>query len=217
MNIEVRSEHKTASPEIQARIARTGGWNRLGEPNFRLVWGWSRLSLFGGKWEEWPLDDRGQVKSMAPIRVIYSYRWLPKYEPWFAWHVERWIPPEHFGTPASWYAATRSVEDGRTFYDLGPFPRRGEYEQCFPVIDPKNPKIPIELTPSLVDYIVAAIEFSRRVVHRDKAKALEALRRRESRREADWDQYADSVLDDAAPAFGGRPTSFPDPRPQPQP
>lgn len=212
MRIDIRTEHKFAPPAVEARIARAGGWNRLGQPNFRVVWGWSRPSLFGGKWEEWDLDASGRVRSTTAVQVSYGYRWLPKYEPWFCWHLERWMPPEHFGTPASWYARYRTVEDGREFYELGPYPHRGEYEHCFPILDRHKPDLPIELTPSLIDYVVAAIEYSRQVVGKDPVKNLEALRAREARKERDWEAYADAVLDDAAPAFHGQPTSFPQPK-----
>jgi hypothetical protein len=216
VRIEIRTEQKTAPAAVQQRLARAGGLNRFGEPMFRVVWGWSRLSLFGGKWEAWDLDKAGRVVGTMPFSVTYEYRRLPKYEPWFCWHVEKWMPPEHFGTREAWYRKHWTVEDGRGFLELGPYPHRGEYEQCFPVIDPSNPKIPVVLTPTLVEHLVHAIRYSQQLVAKDPVKSLEAIQRREAAKARDWDTYADALLDDAPEAFHGEPfVSFAGAEPNP--
>ena len=38
--------------EAARALALAGGRNRFGEPNYRAVWGWSRLDWIGGKWED---------------------------------------------------------------------------------------------------------------------------------------------------------------------
>src|SRR3989442_3070001 len=44
----LRETHET--PEsVRRRLRLAGGINRYGEPNYRAVWGWSRLTWIGGK------------------------------------------------------------------------------------------------------------------------------------------------------------------------
>lgn len=194
--IEVLTQNRVCPPAIQQRIARAGGFNMFGQPYFRCVWGWSRLTWIGGKWEEW---ENGTLKS-----VHYEYRQVPKYDPFFRWHIEKWMPAEFFGSPRHWYESTREVVDGRTFYELGPYPEKGEYEHCFTLQEPNTGNY-VDLSPSVVDRIVQAVERSRYLVAKDKALSLEILRERQRKIEEEWEKYADDVLDDAMPSFGFRP------------
>src|SRR5208282_4975112 len=50
--IRVLRETHDASAEVQQRLEHAGGYNVLGQPAFRVVWGWSRLSWIGGRWED---------------------------------------------------------------------------------------------------------------------------------------------------------------------
>ncbi len=121
----VRETHDT--PETVAhRLERAGGVNRFGEPNYRAVWGWSRLALawIGGKFED--RDEHG-----ALLRERVELRWEPKYPAVNRWHIERWLPPEVYGSPRAWYAQTIERENGISIPALGPYPSRGEYEHCF--------------------------------------------------------------------------------------
>ncbi len=191
--IEVLTQNRTCPPAIQQRIARAGGRHSNGLPWFRVVWGWSRLTWIGGKWEEW---ENGVFKYAA-----YEYRQVPKSDPFFRWQIEKLLPPEFFGSPSYWYESTLEVVDGRNFYELGPYPERGEYELCFPIQTPAGEFL--ELSPSIVDFVVHAVERSRYLVNRDKALSLEMLRRRQAQIEAEWEAFADAVLDDAALPFHG--------------
>ncbi len=116
----IRETHET--PEAVAReLVLAGGYNRFGEPNYRAVWGWSRLGWIGGKWEDH--DAEG-----ALVREVVELRQEPKYVPHDRWHIERWIAPEHYGSPQQWYAETIEIENGLRIPALGPYPSRGEYE-----------------------------------------------------------------------------------------
>ena len=172
---------------------RAGGVNRYGEPNFRVVWGWSRLTWIGGKWTD--TDAHGNV-----TREVVELREVPKYLPFDRWHIERWMPPESYGTPGQWYAHTIEREDGVSIPALGPYPRRGEYEHCFTLQGPRGEFAP--LSPSACEAIVRAVEFARAQptqFHRA------ALARREERRERDWEAHAGAIFSDASPAFHGAP------------
>ncbi len=58
-NISARRTHD-APADVARELALAGGCNRFGEPNYRAVWGWSRLDWIGGKWE-----DRDQTGACA--------------------------------------------------------------------------------------------------------------------------------------------------------
>jgi len=190
--IQVTRETHEAPTTICERIARAGGMNRFGEPNFRVVWGGSRLAWIGGRWVD--RDAHGNV-----IREAIELRQEPKYIPAERWHIERWMPPEAYGSPEGWLARTTEIEDGIRIPALGPYPSRGEYEHCFTLEDTRGEFLP--LSPAACDWIVRAVAWARRQPRRDSRQAIAA---REMRRERSWDRDADDVLDDAVPAFHGQ-------------
>jgi hypothetical protein len=189
--IRVLREVHDAPAAIQERVARAGGINRFGEPNFRVVWGGARLAWIGGRWTDH--DVHGNV-----LREAIELRRVPKYIPEDRWHIERWMPPESYGSPDEWRAQTTEVEDGIRIPALGPYPSRGEYEHCFTLQSISGDFLP--LTAAACDWIVRAIEWSRRQPRRANRNAISA---RESHRANDWERTADDMLDDAIPAFHG--------------
>ncbi len=191
--IHILRETHEAPASLQQRLARAGGLNRYGEPNFRVVWGWSRLTWIGGKWTD--TDAHGNV-----TREIIELREVPKYFPFDRWHIERWMPPETYGSPQQWYGQTIERNDGVSIPALGPYPRRGEYEHCFTLAGPRGEFVP--LSPSTCEAIARAVEFARAQPTRAHCAALA---RREMDREHSWDAHADAVFNDAAPAFHGAP------------
>jgi hypothetical protein len=191
--IQVTRETHEAPGSVQERVARAGGRSLYGEPNFRVVWGGSRLAWIGGRWTDH--DAHGNK-----LREAIELRRVPKYLPFDRWHIERWMPPESYGSPEQWCARTVEVEDGIRIPALGPYPSRGEYEHCFTLESAEGAFL--ALTPAACDWIVRAIEWARR---QPRAAGRAAIAEREARREVAWDRAADDVLDDAAPAFHGRP------------
>ena len=191
--IVITRETHEAPPEIQEHVARAGGLNRLGEPNFRIVWGGSRLSWIGGRWTD--RDESGNV-----IREVIELRRVPKYLPHDRWHIERWMPPETYGTPEQWYSQTVETEDGIRVPALGPFPKRGEYEHCFTLAGPRGEFL--QLTPTACAWIVRAIQWSLR---QGPIAGRAAHLDQQSRVEKEWDSNADAILDEAVPAFHGQP------------
>jgi hypothetical protein len=183
--IQVTREVHEAPTSVQERVSRAGGLNRLGEPNFRVVWGGSRLGWIGGRWVD--RDANGNV-----IREAVELRRVPKYIPYDRWHVERWMAPELYGSPDSWRAQTMEIEDGVAVPALGPYPSRGEYEHCFTLNGPHGEFMP--LTAAACDWIVRAVEWSRR---QPSQAGRFALRERADRRERGIDAATDDVLDEA--------------------
>lgn len=190
--IRVTRETHEAPASVCERVARAGGLNRFGEANFRVVWGGSRLAWIGGRWVD--RDAHGNV-----IREAIELRQEPKYVPVERWHMERWMPPESYGSPEEWFARTVEIEDGIRIAALGPYPSRGEYEHCFTLEGAGGEFLPLNC--AVCDWIVRAVEWSRRQTGRDGRQAIPA---REERRDRDWDRDADDVLDDAGRAFHGQ-------------
>jgi len=187
----VRERHET--PEsVARRLANAGGLNRYGEANYRVVWGWNRLGWIGGKFED--RDEHGEM-----VREVVELRREPKYAAVNRWHVERWVPPEAYGSPREWYAQTMERAQGRNVPALGPYPERGEYEHCF-TIQGLNGEF-VQLTPTIVEHVARAIEWSRRM---PKAKGRGRLYEREAREDRAYEAWANDVLDDGMPALHGQ-------------
>ncbi len=188
----VRETHDT--PESVAhRLAGAGGANRFSEPNYRAVWGWNRLAWIGGKFED--RDGHGVL-----LRERIELRLEPKYPAVSRWHIERWVPPETYGSPRSWYAQTVERENGISIPALGPYPSRGEYEHCFTIEGPHGEFI--RLTPTIAEHIARAIEWSRKLLRSAKKGQLYD---REGREERNYENWAYGLLDDAVPAFHKQP------------
>jgi len=191
--IRVLREMHDPPASLTERVGRAGGFNRFGEPSFRVVWGWSRLGWIGGKWCD--RDASGNI-----VREVIELRRVPKYLPHDRWHIERWLPPEAYGSRESWEQLSHEREDGIVVAALGPYPSRGEYEHCFTLAGPRGEFVPLDA--ATCDRVVRAIEWARRF---PKSAARRAIAAREERLERGWNGRADALLDDAMPAFHGQP------------
>jgi len=191
--IQVLRESKRAPEDVVERIRRAGGVNLYGRPNFRIVWGWSRLTWIGGRWTD--RDAHGNI-----VREAVELRRVPKYLPHDRWHLERWLPPAMYGPPEQWYEHTVEIENGLAIPALGPYPREGEYEHCLTLEGPRGEFLP--LSASAVEWLVRAIEFSRGIPAGVRRRA--ALDR-EAKKDTDYEAWAYDRLDDAVPAFHSQP------------
>ena len=181
--ITIIRETYDASAEVARELLLAGGMNRFGEANYRAVWGWSRLDWIGGKWEDHdPLTG-------TLLREVVELRREPKYLPHDRWHIERWMPPESYGSPEVWRTATAEFVNGRSVAALGPYPSRGDYEHCFTLARPGGEFV--QLTPAAARHVARAIEVSRGV---DSAKKKEALEDRARREEREYDSWAMDAL-----------------------
>ncbi|HVB35363.1 MAG TPA: hypothetical protein VNJ52_13465 [Patescibacteria group bacterium] len=190
--IQVLRETKQTPPEIERRVTLAGGRNRFGQPNFRVVWGWSRLGWIGGKWEDH--DSEGRL-----IREAFELREEPKYFPHERWHVERWLAPESYGSPQQWYRHTMETAGGEQVPALGPYPSLGDWEHCFTIQSPAGEFLP--LAPEICEQVVRRVEYSRA---QPRAAGMAALRRREEKREKDYEDFVDRILWDE-PRFHAQP------------
>jgi hypothetical protein len=195
--ITVVRETKRAPVDVADRVTRAGGRNLYGRPNFRVVWGWSRLTWIGGKWTD--RDAYGNV-----VREVVELRRVPKYLPHDRWHLERWLPPALYGPPEHWYAHTAEYADapsrGFGIPALGPYPREGEYEHCLTLEGPRGEFLP--LSAAAVEWLIRAIEFSRALPPGVRRRALLD---REAKKDTEFESWAYAMLDDAVPAFHAQP------------
>jgi hypothetical protein len=192
--IQVTRETHEPPENVALRLARAGGTNRFGEPNYRAIWGWNRLAWIGGKFA-----DRDPATGSL-LRELVELRQEPKYPAVNRWHIERWVPPEAYGSPRLWYAQTVEHENGVSIPALGPYPSRGEYEHCFTLETPRGEFL--QLTPTVAEHIARAIEFSR---HLARARKGQAIHERELREDRAYEAWAFDLLDDASPAFHKQP------------
>ncbi len=130
--IQVVRETHACPAEIQERLTRAGGVNEFGEPNFRLVWGWSRLSWIGG-W--WTTRDASGNEIGQRFEMRLEPRYLP---PWDRWILEAYRPATWFGSRWLWEMQTTEFayrasalngfhEHGPSLASCGPYPSRGDY------------------------------------------------------------------------------------------
>jgi hypothetical protein len=184
----VRETHE-APASIAERLQIAGGSNRYNEANYRVIWGWNRLTWIGGKFED--RDAEGEL-----VREVVELRQEPKYPQVNRWHVERWVPPEAYGSAKSWYGQTIERANGQSIPSLGPYPERGEYEHCFTVETAAGEFLP--LTCSIVEQVARAVEYSRSL---PKLKTRASLYEREARNEKSYDAWALEQLSQDMPRF----------------
>ncbi|HEY6206817.1 MAG TPA: hypothetical protein VIW21_11685 [Chthoniobacterales bacterium] len=192
----VRETHHT--PEhVARRLVIAGGENRFGEANYRAVWGWNRLAWIGGKFED--RDEHG-----ALLRERIELRREPKYPAVNRWHIERWVPPETYGSPREWYSQTTEHAGAQSVAALGPYPSRGDYEHCFTLETPDGEFV--QLTATIAEYLARAIECSRGAWRQlSRAESRAKLYEREARSDRAYSDWAYDLLDDAVPAFHKQP------------
>lgn len=177
-------------------LVRRYGTNPFGEPRYRLVWAPSRLERSGGEWTDW---EGGRA-----LRRVVAMRRVLKYPGEICWLIERWAPASSYGAPEQWY---RPAAAGGTVLPcgiaaLGDYPHRGDYED----IGARMYWYPTER------HVTLAIDACERGLSSAPASPAARARRRtlaaeqeQQRRDADFDQLAADLFDDAAPAFHGAP------------
>jgi hypothetical protein len=188
----LRETHDT--PESVARVLElAGGRNRFAEANYRAVWGWNRLAWIGGKFED--RDEQGVLQ-----RERIELRREPKYPAVNRWHIERWVPPETYGSPRNWYLQTIEHAGAQSVPALGPYPSRGDYEHCFTLETPRGEFI--QLTATVAEYVARRIERSHVT---PRAQTRSQLYAREAHEDQSYAVWAYDLLDDAVPAFHRQP------------
>src|SRR5260370_27479979 len=82
-------------------------------------------------------DDKGTLVGEGA-----ALRFEPKYPQLNRWHIERWLPPEAYGSPRFWHQQTLEVCGARSIPALGPYPSRGDYQHLFTLKSPRGEFLP---------------------------------------------------------------------------
>lgn len=181
-------EERLTCPEVyQDRLARIGGLNRFGQPNFIIVWSQthtSRRASVDGNYEDYLTDFN-----------------VP------GWVLKQWRAPEEYGTPELYYIQNYDEATGLCL--LGEYPYRGRYEtiESFKCKTLVNGRLIVEFMPlnsMILDMIVPIIMQAKDVSLQRQKAAFMALE--EKKKQAETDRIADA-LQDAMPAFT-EPVSF---------
>lgn len=171
-------------------VRRIGGRNRFGTDNWRIVWGPDRLEMVGGAW----MDEDGTTRT--------EMREAQKYGPRPVYHLEKWCPPEMYGTWEAWEYENAFKIDGLTpelgIQVIGAYPSRGEYEHSF------------TLSGQLYFYTLEKLIRLNLQSRYDTTTSEERQAQRqaiEDKKKADWKQMVIDIYKNAAPAYYG-PVSF---------
>ena len=164
--------------ECQSRLVSIGGKNLFGWPNFRLVWGWSRLEPFYSR--------RTGNYDRRPRYFNQKNRWI----------IEAWHPPSM--SREAWERETRGFEDGRPVNYLGPYPSQGDYEYLAHI--EKADGGFLQVTPRMCEVILDMTKRSRGVSRYDRRDFLLGV---EEKKHRDFDSDADAAINDAGRPFGG--------------
>lgn len=199
-------------PEVERELRLAGGLNRYGGPMFRVVWGYNRIVPMHGQWEEWEkcaavLTDKltGHTETREFIRLkssVIETRQEPKYLPANCWHLEKWCPPEDYGSPELWRKQGEEVIQGLTVDTAGEFPSRGEYELVMPLTtDFTNEGKPLPLVSALVGELARMVRVSAERYSLMQRKA--AIEQRLKREEQGFTRKAIDIMKDGMRPYAG--------------
>jgi hypothetical protein len=199
-------------PHIARELKLAGGINRFGEPMFRVTWGYNRVVSMTGQWEDWEhvlctLTDKltGHTESRTQIRLkssVIETRQVPKYLPANCWHLEKWCPPEEYGSPELWRKQGAEIIAGMTVDTAGEFPARGEYELVMPLTtDLSYDGKPLPLVADLVTELVNMIRAGRERFSLQQRKA--AIEQRLQREEQGFTRKAIDIMKDGMRPYAG--------------
>jgi hypothetical protein len=205
-------EHHECPPDVARELEIAGGTNRFGEPMFRVVWGYDRIVPMTGEWQEFEhcvasLTDKltGFSDQRTFIRLVKSVvetRHVPKYLPANCWHLEKWCPPEDYGSPEIWRKQGEEIIQGLTVDTAGKFPRCGEYELVMPLTtDFTNMGKPLPLVGALVAEIVGMVRVSKERFSLQQRKA--AIEQRLQREEQGFTRKAIDIMKDGLRPYAG--------------
>jgi hypothetical protein len=191
----VRDEHikerLIRCPKVyQDYLARLGGKNRYGDPNFRIIWGQHETQRAGGIWE---VEGYPSFKGYRDLTIGGG-------QP--CWILQMWHPPEEYGTPEYYYIQN---EDENGYQTLGEYPYKGRYEilQRLVYTAMENGKFviePLTLSFHLLDILVGVAKEAKRM---SKEKQIAVMKAASEAEEADLVRRIEDAMLNARMAFQG--------------
>jgi hypothetical protein len=200
-----RVEHHECPKHIQERLTIAGGLNRFGEPNFRCVWGFNRVVPVHGEWQDWEMTELISPRTGMPIPLykgsVIETRMCPRYYRGNVWILEKWCPPEQYGSPDLWKKQGEEVVNGQVIDTAGEFPTRGDYELAFYItadLQRNGDFIPLNAT--VAEWLVQLIVKSREIsMAQNRAQIVKECEKEEK----DFVEQAVDVMKDGLRPFAG--------------
>jgi hypothetical protein len=192
-----------------------GGVNPYGDPIYRLVRAEERLTPSGGTWITW--DKRLTIKERNaqhnnPYSRKVEVRLIRRYGPATGWVLERWVPAKVYGPRERWYSPASVggtllyIRDGNELKYVpsqGEYPAHGDYEYT---------GYSFESHELSMETVRTAVQIMKRGIEKLPANpAARVARRAQIARAANeaadqaYDKWADEIVTDRFPAFGGNP------------
>lgn len=202
-------ERRGCPPEFVDRLIQIGGLNRFGEPNWRVVWGQTEIEVVGGTWEvpkpgtHFIVNPKGELVEQQNTMDVPEMREVLKYEGQACWVLERWFPPENYGTEHQWYQENADPK-GSGLSLLGRYPDEGYYEHCEKFIT--NDGRAVELNDEVLNYYVPMILKTHETTDAERKAARTAIREKEKQQEYDKkiDMYLNAAPDTRIKSFSGQ-------------
>lgn len=215
-------EKKEPPSWVVDRITKLGGLNTYGRPIYRVIWGGNRYHLVGGMFKK-PITIKDEMiigKSVTIVTEVAEMRNLLKYNP-FRWHLERWIPPEAYGSREDWYRD--SWDEASQLHMMGDYPSEGDYEHVFflaecPHMGPDDRDwcmlcrvtsgvfIPLEENVHMLEMQITALRMSQGVSKSQERTAL--FLREDQKRQIRNKEVGDRVRGAMRPKIATQPTSW---------
>jgi hypothetical protein len=172
------------------------GLNRFAQPEWRIVWGPERMEWRGGNHADY--DANGIL-----LRRVAEMRLTPKYGKKPTWIIERWLPPELYGSPERWRTENLDPETGLLL--LGPYPSQGEYECCFRFED--KDEVPFDPNEDMIQCLVKMVKETQGMSDKLKHSAMmEAHKRNEAAYKKKVRDLFQEAKEDVDLAIGRRPS-----------
>lgn len=171
---------------FDAAVTRLRGYNPLGEPQWRVVWGMDQFIPMEGN----------------PRAPKYGDMTDTEFGP-ACWLLEGWRAPEFFGTPEDWEDARYGWEDGKRVEYLRDYPNRGEYWLIKPIVALETGRLcMVQLGPATLTFLEHIkkgqdeFKYSPSNVAMYGKKVAERAKQREAEKAARSDENADIVIED---------------------
>ena len=180
-------EHIECPSDFAEGLGQLGGYNYFGEPVFRLIWKQSMTEIHP-----------------SPHGHHYVEEWARHRDP--CWVLQKWMPPEAFGTPELYYAVLNDGIFNRAM--SAPYPEFGRYETVaeFKSTRFEDKELIVETIPLNWDTLMALSFILRRAVEMTQAEIAAAKQAEREMREAEKLERMTDALFDALPEHYG-PTS----------
>ena len=78
------------------------------------------------------------MKDLVKKKNLFGKKLLPICPAVNRWHIERWVPPETYGSPRNWHLQTTEHVGAQSVPALGPYPSHGGYEHCLTLETPRG-------------------------------------------------------------------------------